>query len=102
MALYLISYDIKTDHEEQYAELRRMLIETLNAQCILDSVWLVEDEETDLAQYLADELCGIIKPGDGEGLIVAEVTNDIGFCKLRVKDDDVRTLREYARAGISQ
>jgi len=93
MALYLISYDIKSYDKDEYPNLWAKL-EELGATKILFSEWvIVRNVGQSTAIYDAIAPCVIAS----DRLLVQELTKDATWDKLLITDDDFRDLLGNAR-----
>ena len=93
MALYLISYDIKSYDKKEYPELYAKLDE-IKAERILFSEWIVIADEGK-ANAIYDKIAPCIKMPDR--LLVQELTKDAQWDKLLMSDDRFREFLAYAR-----
>lgn len=94
MALYLISYDIKSYDKDEYPKLWQKL-EELGAVKILFSEWVLT-EEVGKATAIYSEIAPCVIQSDR--LLVQELTSDAQWDKLLISDDDFRKLLSYARS----
>jgi CRISPR-associated endonuclease Cas2 len=93
MALYLVSYDIKSYDKDEYPKLWQTL-ETLGAVKILFSEWvIVENEGKATALYNQIAPCTI----KSDRLLVQEITRDAYWDKLLISDDEFDMLLKNAR-----
>jgi hypothetical protein len=79
MALYIITYDLRMGHKDEYPSLRNKL-EELGAVRILDSVWVLNQSHERLAQQIGKDLRDGKHLKVGDGLLVQEVDQD-AFCE---------------------
>jgi len=93
MALYLISYDIKSYDKKEYPALYAKL-EELGATRILFSEWVAVADEGQ-ATSLYTEIAPCINLPDR--LLVQELTNDAQWDKLLISDEAFRELLANAR-----
>jgi hypothetical protein len=93
MALYLISYDIKSSDKKEYPALYAKL-EELDATRILFSEW-VAVADVGQATALYTEIAPCINLPDR--LLVQELTKDAQWDKLLISDESFRKLLAHAR-----
>jgi hypothetical protein len=93
MALYLISYDIKSYDKKEYPALYAKL-EELGAVKILFSEWVLAADIGQASEIYA-EIAPCIKLPDR--LLVQELTKDAQWDKLLISDEAFRKLLTYAR-----
>ena len=91
---YMVSYDIKKDHENEYAPLTSYL-ESINGERILWSQWLVFHDGP--AHDLAEILRGKIKTGDR--LLVQLMTSDTAAVNPIMNQQKLALAIEVIRSG---
>jgi len=93
MALYLISYDIKSYDKDEYPNLWAKL-EEIGAVKILYSEWVVIDD-VGRANPIYSALAPCVVLSDR--LLVQELTKDAQWDKLLISDEAFRKLLTHAR-----
>jgi hypothetical protein len=93
MALYLISYDIKSYDKKEYPNLYAKL-EQLGGAKILFSEWVLVDE-VGQATAIYEEIAPCVVASDR--LLVQELTRDAQWDKLLISDEAFRKLLTHAR-----
>jgi hypothetical protein len=93
MALYLISYDIKSYDKDEYPELWAKL-EELGATKILFSEWVLP-EDVGKANDIYSEIASCVVQSDR--LLVQELTKDAQWDKLLISDAAFQKLLVNAR-----
>lgn len=93
MALYLISYDVRTKNHD-YESLTSRL-KSLNAVKILFSEWLLPSIQIGFAKTIFDDLKDRLFPSDS--LLVQEVTKDSQFGNLEISREEFERLLLNAR-----
>jgi hypothetical protein len=93
MALYLISYDIKSYDKDEYPNLWAKL-EQIGAVKILFSEWVVIDD-VGKANDIYSSIAPCVVASDR--LLIQELTKDAQWDKLLISDEAFRKLLAHAR-----
>jgi hypothetical protein len=93
VALYLISYDIRSKNHD-YRSLADRLKQH-GAVKILHSEWFLTATTAEAAYTIAEDLNNYIFPGDS--LLVQEVGKDVAWAALEITKEEMERLLRFAR-----